>query len=296
MRFRECERIATIPGSVTFTNAVSIACNPGLANSFPWLSGHAALFENYKVHSITYRYKNLKGTASAGNVIMSFDYDTLDSAPTTAIQATQSTHYADGAPWRIFQLKVPGTGKVLFTRSSVPSGVDLKTYDMGSLHVATEGCADTSDHGYLEVEYDIEFFNKQSSSLTSLSVGSTSEFYLSADQAVTADTTIAYDATLINDIGVTNTAGSMLLPAGKYLYFLYFVQSGLVFSSASLHQDGSQFTPPEKINGYTQLGNHATTGGVIELATETAISVSLDWVSGSGSLLQHANRIIFQRL
>lgn len=162
LRFKESERIATVPGSVSFGVSGSVACNPGLAGSFPWLAGHANLFERYRIHKLVYRYKNLKGTASNGNVLMSFDYDTLDNPPATAIEMTQSTVYVDGAPWRIFELSVPCDKRDLFTRSAAVAGADLKTYDMGKLHIAAEGCADTSPHGYLEVEYDVELFMKQS--------------------------------------------------------------------------------------------------------------------------------------
>lgn len=177
IRFRETERILTIVGSQQFENVAAIALNPGLSGSFPWLSGHAVLFENYKVHKICYRYKNLKGTSASGNVLMSFDYDTTDPSPETAIEATQATHYVDGAPWRLFQLNVPTDGRKLFTRSGEPLGSDLKTYDMGKLHISTEGCADTTVHGYLECEYDIEFFNKQTATLDQSSTKGTAYGY-----------------------------------------------------------------------------------------------------------------------
>lgn len=173
LRFKECERISTVNGSIAFSVTGSQPCNPALSGSFPWLSGHAALFERYRVHKLVYRYKNLKGTATNGNILMSFDYDTLDNSPATAIEMTQSTVYADGAPWRIFELNVPTDKRDLFTRTGTVSGADLKTYDMGKLNIAAEGCADTSPHGYLEVEYDIELFMKQSiASGTTASTGS----------------------------------------------------------------------------------------------------------------------------
>lgn len=164
-RYKECERIGTISGSVAFANILNIPCNPALPGSFPWLAGHASLYEKYKVHSITYRYKNLKGTSTDGNIIMSFDYDTLDDPPPDAISQSQSTVWIDGAPWRIFEMKVPTDGITRFTRTADVTGSDLKTYDFGRLHVSAEGCSDTSSHGYLEIEYDIECFDKQKSTI-----------------------------------------------------------------------------------------------------------------------------------
>lgn len=155
-----------------------------------------------------YRYKNLKGTASNGNILMSFDYDTLDNPPASAVEMTQSTVYVDGAPWRIFELEVPSDKRDLFTRSAAVAGADLKTYDMGKLHVAAEGCADTTPHGYLEVEYDVELFMKQSITSGSSSSG-------------TGTLTVGPTGTLTNNtIGATAVGTTVSAPAGTYLITL----------------------------------------------------------------------------
>lgn len=155
------ERIATIPGSVSFATVASIPCNPGLSASFPWLSGHGRLYENYIIRKLVYRYKNFKGTSTPGNIILSFDPDPLDAAPDSGVAAMQSFRACDGAPWRIFQMTVPSMKKELFTRKSTIAGSDLKTYDAGTLFVSAEGCADTSDHGYIEVDYHIDLIRPQ---------------------------------------------------------------------------------------------------------------------------------------
>lgn len=172
LRFKECERIGTVLGSVNFGITGNVVCNPGLPTSFPWLSGHANLYERYKIHKLVYRYKNLKGTQSDGNILMSFDYDVGDATPTSAVEMTQATVYSDGAPWRVFELVVPPDNRDLFTRRGNKTGVDLKMYDMGKLIVGSEGCTTNTAHGYLEVEYDIELFMKQTyNSPASSSVG-----------------------------------------------------------------------------------------------------------------------------
>lgn len=185
-RYVESERIGTVSGSVAFLVGIISQMNPGLSGSFPWLSGHAALYEKYKVNKLIYRYKNLKGTQTDGNILMGFDYDVLDAPPSDAIELTQLTEWVDGAPWRIFEFRVPTDGRVLFTRTGPVAGADLKTYDMGQLFVASEACADTSETGYLEVEYDISFFNKQSSKSSVAPSFTTSSFSLTGDADVSA--------------------------------------------------------------------------------------------------------------
>lgn len=202
---------------MNYTVSCNLPCNPALADSFPWLAGHAKLFENYRIHNIVYRYKTLKGTSTNGNVIMSFDYDTLDSAPTTAILQTQSTIYIDGAPWKTIEMRVPSPKRNLFTRQGAIVGADLKTYDFGRLFIATEGCSDTSEHGYVEVEYDIELLNKQSGSSSVGTVTSTAYYTDAGGISCGFAVPIPFATVVKNDIGIVNAAGVFTLPTATWL-------------------------------------------------------------------------------
>jgi hypothetical protein len=271
MRFRERERIATIPGSVNFSNVASIPINPALAGSFPWLSGHAALFEKYCVRRLRFRYKNLKGTNSAGNVIMSFDYDTLDPAPGNAIQATQATHYIDGAPWRIFDLPVSPDKRDLFTRNGAVPGADLKTYDMGKLHISVEGCADTSDHGYLEVEYDIELFDKKPAEGVSTSV--VDQFNLTANAVIAVNGIIPYDFGYrpVADSLFTNVGGVFTAKTkGTYLVCLQTVTS-VTATRISVYKNGAFMVPQDVYD--LPLSQYVQGSSVITLVEGDNISV-----------------------
>lgn len=231
IRIRETERIGTVLGSPSFAVVGNYPLNPGLSGSFPWLSATAAQYEKYKVHKITYRYKNLKGTASDGNILMAFDFDSLDSPPSSAVQMTQYTRCTDGSPWRIFEMSIVPTGTELFTRSSIPSGADLKTYDLGRLFVAAEGCVDDSAHGYLEVEYDIELMKKQSP-LAGSSPPSTAlaTSYFNGSAVNTIGAFLGWDTAPVevnNPLGVTVTlAGAYTVPAGSYLITVQYKPSG----------------------------------------------------------------------
>lgn len=260
LRFREVERVATVNGSVAFGVTGSLACNPGLPGSFPWLSGHAALFERYRIHKLVFRYKNLKGTATNGNILMSFDYDTLDNSPATAIEMTQSTVYADGAPWRIFELVVPTDKRDLFTRAGNVAGADLKTYDMGKLHIAAEGCADTTPHGYLEVEYDVELFMKQSVFSAAPGVTPSGSAELSATGVLTK-----------NSLGLTASGLVVSAPAGKYL---------ISISCTSNSTGGNlTFAGIAAVFATTSQPNSITRTGIVELAA----SGTLGTITSSGA-------------
>lgn len=160
IRVTESERIGTISGSTTLA-ITSIDINPGLSSAFPWLNQLANIYDEYKFHKLKFRYKPIVSTSNGGNIIMAFDYDVLDTAPTTAIQLTQMSTYKDSVVWNGFELPIDVSRIVKkYTRSGTVSGADQKTYDAGKLYMAAESCANTSTQGYLEVDYDIEFYNK----------------------------------------------------------------------------------------------------------------------------------------
>jgi len=159
----QSERISTVanPANIDFHVLQTVAINPGLAASFPWLSGHASLFEKYEIRGLQIRFKNLLSTTTNGNIILSFSYDTLDADPTTALIATQKAAYVDGAVWRETVLNIPIRRKELFVRvGDVPPNSDLKTYDYGKLWVCCEGLDVRSNIGYIEVFYDIVLRDK----------------------------------------------------------------------------------------------------------------------------------------
>nr|UJQ92838.1 MAG: hypothetical protein [Narnaviridae sp.] len=241
IRIKETERIGTVQGSSSFAVVGNFPLNPGLPASFPWLSATASQYEKYRVHKIVYRYKNLKGTASDGNILMAFDFDSLDAPPSSAIQMTQYTRCTDGSPWRIFEMVVPTSGQELYTRSGIPAGSDLKTYDMGRLFVAAEGCADGSAHGYLEVEYDIELLKKQSPATGGVSTNRQVTF-LSGTLSYVQNAAIGWvsnPTVTSNPIGATWTlAGVYTLPAGSYLVMIQSMVDSTA-GSIQLWQNGS---------------------------------------------------------
>jgi len=220
-RYKKKERVATIVGSKDFKIQKKIYLNPAQKESFPWLSTHASLYDKYVVHNIRYIYRNLVGTASSGNVILSTDTDALDSPPSTAIEQCQSCTWKDGAPWRIFDMKVRNDRIKRFLRSGVvPFGADQKTYDMGVLYVSTEGCQEGEPQGILEVEYDIELMDTQSSSGGTFTNKYTSFFSLLGESFKwDANNPIHYMDWRIpidNPLGITIGTKSLIMPKGIY--------------------------------------------------------------------------------
>ena len=242
---REMERIRTVTGSTVFQSVANIAVNPGLPEFAPWLSGLAAKFDRYILDRLIVRYKNLKGANTDGNVIISFDPDTLDAGPTSAVEQTQASVYVDGAPWRIFQMTVPCDQQKRYIRTGPLAGVDLKTYDMGRLWISTEGCANTSDHGYIEIEYSIRLFEKQSGA--SVPVNQSLAMYnLSANQAPGGTVVLDIDeaVALPSAAPPTNLNGTVTLPLGNFLVTAQLNWTGASIGGLSIRQDGAALPIP----------------------------------------------------
>jgi hypothetical protein len=150
-------------GSTACTSQAALAVNAGLETTFPWLAGIADKYDKYKFHELEFEYVPIRGTDVSGEVGIMFDPDTLDAAPTSMSSLLQSQKSVSGAPWREIRLRVGKSERVLFSRSGHPTAVsvDLKTYDVGRLHVLTCGMADASQVGYLMVHYAVELIAAQ---------------------------------------------------------------------------------------------------------------------------------------
>jgi hypothetical protein len=96
--------------------------------------------------------------------MFAFQEDATDAAPASKQEMLENEWKASAAPWQTFRLAVPlstlkGLGPRKYIRSgTLASNLDLKTYDVGQLVVATLGMADTSNVGELYVDYEVELF------------------------------------------------------------------------------------------------------------------------------------------
>lgn len=216
--YSESERVASINGATAFTVQGSFAVNPALPSLFPWLANHATLYDKYRFKKLAFKYRTTRGTQSSGNVIMSFDSDTLDPIALSAQEMSQSAVYCDGPVWNELTLQIPCDGEWRFTRSAAIANSDGKTYDLGRLTVAMDGCLDILTHGYLEVEYILEVKHKQSLAAGGVSTNrQIAEAFNST--AISAGVPVpVVVANTTNPVGaVAQAAGGWLLKAGSYV-------------------------------------------------------------------------------
>lgn len=173
---RHREYIGDIVASQAF-NVQSFLINPGLSQTFPWLSQMAGSYEQYKLRGVLFEFNStssdaLLSTATStalGTVIMSTDYDVADSPPSDKRQMLNSEWSSSSKPSCTFihpiECKKSLTAQnVLYTRTAlaVPAGFDQRLYDFARFNIATEGMqANGGVLGELWVTYEISFMKQQ---------------------------------------------------------------------------------------------------------------------------------------
>jgi len=146
--------------------------NPGLSQTFPWLSGVVgAKFQQYRINGMTFEFRSMSSDAlnstntALGSVIMSTDYDSAD-ATFASKQEMENTEYGVSCKPSVNMLhgieceRSQTPVNELYIRAySVPSGKDIRLYDLGAFSIASVGCQGTSVNlGELWVSYDIDAF------------------------------------------------------------------------------------------------------------------------------------------
>lgn len=166
VRIKHREYLGEMSGSFENFLLRKFEINPGLAGTFPWLSGIATQFEQYKFHKLEFSYATERPTLTPGYVIQVVDYDPADAPPANKQQiamyqgSTRCPVYEN----MVFKAdpKQLNREKLLYLRyGSLADNLDIKTYDSGQYLIATGGVGDTDLIGELWVDYDVDLVAPQ---------------------------------------------------------------------------------------------------------------------------------------
>jgi len=227
MRIRHRELVvSSIAGATTFTVQNRLALNPGLASVFPWLAPQAQQWEEYTCHALRAEYIPIAPTSTAGDVIISPDYNASDPTPTTETQISDNVDTVEDSCWRDIEVNLTPSsmhpiGPRKYVRPCAVAG-DIKTYDVGVLFVAVNNETGTSAVGKLWVEYDFEFFVPQNSPSPATTSQQTSFF---SNHAATGFTTatpkaVPWDTLVFDPLNIGPVAAGVFTPpAGCYKIF-----------------------------------------------------------------------------
>lgn len=171
IRVRHQEYLGDVLSSATANtfDIQSYAINPGISQTFPWLSQVCeSTFQQYRLNGMVFYFKSTSGNAltstntALGQVIMCTDYDSVD-APFTSKQQMENTefgvsckpssnmiHAIECAP------QLTSVSEKYVRAYGIPANTDLRLYDMGKFYIATNGCQGTNVNlGELWVSYDV---------------------------------------------------------------------------------------------------------------------------------------------
>jgi len=176
IRVRHREYISDVTGAASFT-CQQFPINPGMVAVFPWLSSIAQNYESYKFRALQFEYEPRCSTATAGSVMSAIDYDAADSVPTNKVEIMAQHNAVSSALWEEncfmgdkADLTKFGVQRYIRT-GALAANLDIKTYDVGNLNLASQGGPGT-DVGELYVVYDVELMTPQ---LGAASVGNSSK-------------------------------------------------------------------------------------------------------------------------
>lgn len=142
--------------------------NPGLVESFPWLSAIANRYETYKFKKLDFEYIPRTGANTAGAITLVVDYDAADEGPNDLIDAMSYSHSVRGSAWQELTFRSTSEDRDMtrrrYTRTgeqfSVSDVANLRQSDLCSVFICTDG-APTQGLGEVWTNYEVEFFTPE---------------------------------------------------------------------------------------------------------------------------------------
>jgi hypothetical protein len=166
IRIRHKEYLGDVLSTTAFT-LTSIALNPGLSLSFPWLCTVASNYQEYYFAGLLFSFVSTSADAlnstntALGKIIMATDYNASDTVFINPQQmlATEFSNYGKPADNLLHAVEChPGTRptKWQYVRTAaVGTGRDPRLYDLGVFQIASQGMQAAANIGGLWVSYDI---------------------------------------------------------------------------------------------------------------------------------------------
>jgi hypothetical protein len=295
----------TVANQPNFQNIYTLPCNPGQSSTFPWLYTIAKNYEKYRFLELCFFYKpevtEFTANVNTGKVILSADYDASDAAPATKQQMEDVDPHADGMPYQSIQLALDQ--KQMFQMSDaryvriggLPGSSDIKTYDCANFFLAVQGQVANSTIGELHVRYTVELsvpviedvaqapLNYSVTSLQDTNASLTSMLGYQPLLAAPASTTVVN----VNGLGVVNTLGSIVPPAGNYLWSFISQANNtgfnLVTYIVALNKNGNGQGTSSQTNSNAVLAKALTCNGLGYISCNGTDAITLTCIASFAS-------------
>lgn len=158
-----------LDGNATGFKSNTFLVQPGLKDTFPWLSQLADSFETYRFVRVVYEFRSMSGvlstSTSLGSVLLVAQYNSSNGAFADMISANNyegaiSVKPADSVTY-VLQTNaslLPDVHRYIRT-GGIPPGLDPRLYDLAIFQVISQGMPQANTFlGQLWVTYDIELF------------------------------------------------------------------------------------------------------------------------------------------
>lgn len=178
--------------------------NPGVGATFPWLSGQAQGWEQYKFHNLSLKFLPTCSTTEPGVLVMFVDYDPTDSPPGT-VRDAMANSTATAGPVRNAStvtanpVALLGGLKKKYVETQMSNASEPRSTDSGNFFVVTENGNSQTQIGAVWIEYDVEFFYPQRATPSAFSQA------IGVDASATSDTPFGLPAG-----GLIQTAGHLI--------------------------------------------------------------------------------------
>lgn len=241
IRVRKRECIGHISASSSFVNN-SFPINPGLSDTFPWLSAIATNYAQYRFNGLVFQFESTSSDAIAsttdlglGQVILATNYDAEEAAFVNDLQMLGSTFANSAKPSENIMHAVEcaptdTAQKLYYVRSGdPPAGADLRLYDLGTFQLATINMPSAYEGlGRIWVSYDVTFCKSVMNNQLGYDIN-TDEWTVDASTITSLSAPLGTTHTLDtgSNLGTTiNTAGTVLsfpptIESGYYSLFMY---------------------------------------------------------------------------
>jgi len=255
------EYIGDVVGTTAFTNTL-YPLNPGVSNAFPWLQGIASNYQQYRFHGMVFEFRPLitdfVTSGAPGVMIMATNYNSDLPRYTTKQEMENSEFAVSVKPTMALRHMVecdPRQTPIseLYVRAApVPSGQDLRVYDLGTFQLATQGNPNQL-LGELWVTYCVEFF-KPTLDLSNQTTGSASA-HIVRSAVSTANPLGTIGVSVVGGLSVVITSTSLQV-TNAIVGVVYNVNT--VFSCTTAATNNVAL--PSTYTGCTSLGYNSNLG------------------------------------
>lgn len=233
VEFSHHEYVGTVNSSVAFNREWVIDINPGLSQSFPWLSTLANSFTSWQMMGAAVHFKSTSAQAlnstntALGEIFMAANYNNSPSEPSydSKEQIMQTEWSTSGPPSQNQTLFLECDPKqngrsVLHTRSGTVA--DRQDFDLCRVTVAAQGSQADAIVGDLFITYQIRLMKKQLLGIPARVPSALYQLVSAADATPLGTPTLGFD-----NIGLTFSGNTITVPRGtRGKFFIEFFWDG----------------------------------------------------------------------